>query len=81
MDNLIKLEFDPAIDVTTTWGRTVNISETYINKIIDSPLKKKITVELSYGAKLVVWENEDYDQVGDWTKSNLVDRVKSLLTI
>jgi hypothetical protein len=50
-----------------------------IKRMADFPIEKKVVVfiEELQGA-ILLWEGEEYDKIGEWTNSDVIDRLKEL---
>jgi hypothetical protein len=62
-------------------ARTKIIEEIVILHLIDSPAEKMVSVKLKGISKeIVLWKDEDYDNIGQWTDTDAINRIKELFT-
>lgn len=48
--------------------------------LIDNSKEKYVYAQIEYCPRpLVLWSNEDYDEIGDWTQDQAENRIKELL--
>ena len=62
-----------------------NIPKMEILEMTDNPIAKKVIIKIraignfKFGSKyIILWEGEDYDAIGQWTDTDVVDRIKKI---
>ena len=59
----------------------VIISEVTVERIVDLPKQKKVRAFVSeLNAPLTLWEDEAYDQIGQWSDTQAEARILELLS-
>jgi hypothetical protein len=56
----------------------VSVSEIEIEYFVDSPADKTVEAYAKKIGKIVLWEGDAYDAIGDWTTANVEARIKEL---
>ena len=56
----------------------VILSEIEIDYFIDSPADKIVEAYAKNIGKIVLWEGDAYDAIGDWTNANVVTRLNEI---
>jgi hypothetical protein len=58
------------------------ISSITIHSIMDmSSFEKRVTAHTSEFGPVVLWENESYDAIGQWTDSDVIARIKEIYNL
>lgn len=77
-ENLI-IEFSEQRVIFKVPERSVKSNRVVITEMIDKPKEKKV---LAYTEGLpgyiILWEGDSYDEIGDWTNQNVIDRINEL---
>jgi hypothetical protein len=74
----MKITFDTAKEIVLVQELKRTIEELTIDEIVDNNSRKEVkayTVELG---SLVLWSGDAYDAIGQWTDTDVVNRVKEL---
>ena len=76
MSNFIVIELPNKVKVKTLGNKEVEIEKIEIHKFEDSPFKKSVVAICNnHPTRIILWEGEAYDAIGDWTTQNVIDRV------
>lgn len=82
MTNFIKIELPSKVKVKTLGNKEVEIEKIEIFEIVDSNNKRTVTALcINHPTKIVLWEGDEYDAIGEWTTQNVTDRVLELYTV
>lgn len=73
------IDFDSAVTIKTAKGNEVKADNLTILRIIDDPMRKKVTAVTDSALTLDLWEGAAYDAIGQWTDENVKARIKELL--
>ena len=76
MKNLITIELPNKVKVKALGNREVEIEKIEIFELIDSPLKKEVWAKcMNHPTKILLWKDESYDAIGQWTESDVINKV------
>lgn len=70
----------PPKDVIVIQERTRTISQVTIIELIDNPTKKTVVAKTSEVGSLTLWQNAEYDAIGQWTDADVQTRIRELYT-
>jgi hypothetical protein len=80
---MIKIELDKpftridipqrTIPAVTTTGSSVTVT-----LMLDDPLKRKVTIRTQEFGTVVLWEGDEYDEIGQWTDQDVIDRINEM---
>lgn len=63
-----------------TISNNIVVNEIIITKVIDEIHRKK-AIAICYNYKpFVLWEGNSYDDAGQWTDTDVINRVKQIIT-
>ena len=65
-------------DVTVTPAVTKNITSLTVLRLVDLPSEKKVVAFFNEIGRVVLWEGAAYDAIGQWTDTDVSNRVKAL---
>jgi hypothetical protein len=74
----MKIELNKEIETVVVPAEVVKTSTITITNMVDSPLNKKVTIYTQEIGTFVLWEGDEYDAVGQWTDTDVVNRIKEL---
>jgi hypothetical protein len=91
----MKIQFTAATEITISPAQTVTIPEKIINVpantktlneitiklMVDDPIKKQVTARTNELGNFILWQNEEYDAIGQWTDQDVIDRIKEIYNI
>ena len=72
----ITLETEKEVVVVKELKKT--ITEITVNQINDLPQQKKVEVYTNELGLVVLWEGAQYDSIGQWTDTDVINKLKSL---
>jgi hypothetical protein len=76
MSNFIVIELPNKVKVKVLGNKEVEIEKIEIHKFEDSPVNKIVVAFCrNHPTRIILWEGEVYDAIGDWTTQNVIDRV------
>jgi len=75
----MKITFETPKNVIVVKELKKSIAEITINQVVDNPSMKKVTAETQEVGRLILWEKEAYDAIGQWTDSDVIARVNELM--
>jgi hypothetical protein len=55
------------------------IKEITINQIIDNSFLKKVIANTKEAGAFLLWSGSEYDEIGQWTDTDVVNRINELL--
>lgn len=80
----MEIKFKKPKEVIITPAITLDITECLIEQITDYITGKRVTVVITFdnGSRhkhIVLWEGDSYDAIGQWTDSDVENRVTELI--
>ena len=75
----MKITFETPKNVVVVKELKKSIASVTINQVIDNPSMKRVTAETQEVGRLILWEKEAYDAIGQWTDSDVIARVTELM--
>ena len=76
----MEIVFDPPKEIVTTTGATQIVSSINIMSIIDWPDGKLVEIITTDRVNIALWMGTDYDAIGQWTDTDVVNRINELYT-
>lgn len=75
MQNLI-VQFNAPKEVFKRDAYSLKVSQLEIVKFEDLPSEKKVFAYLTtFPGRILLWEGEQYDAIGDWTTQQVIERI------
>ena len=59
-------------------AQQVSLSEIEVIQFIDSPSRKTVEAFCKKFGRIVLWEGDDYDAIGDWTNADVTARLNQI---
>jgi hypothetical protein len=79
MENYLTVELPQPTTVKALGNRDVEITKIEIFEMIDNPVKKEVWVSCrNHPTRILLWKGEDYDAIGQWTDTDVINRVLEL---
>lgn len=75
----LAVTFNPPAVIKKIGGVTITTNELFITKTVDSPVDKTVKAYTSTGKIYLLWSGTDYDNVGQWTDSDVINKIKELI--
>jgi hypothetical protein len=57
------------------------ITKLEIIEIVDVPKIKTVTAKTNEFGTVILWKNADYDAIGQWTDTDVINRIKSIYNL
>jgi hypothetical protein len=54
------------------------INKITIQRMVDLPVRKKVLVITEELGQIVLWEDVQYDSIGQWTDTQVIERIQEL---
>lgn len=78
MENSINIDFSPEIEVNVLGGEKLSIEKIVIDEIVEDLMIGRITAICStQPGRIILYDGNEY-RVEDWTKDQIVERVREL---
>jgi hypothetical protein len=74
----MEVNITPAKSIVIVSERRKTIEKITILEITDYPALKKVVALTKEVGRIVLWENADYDTIGQWTDTDVQLKIKSL---
>lgn len=78
---MISITVSPAKTVTIQPAVTKEVTLLNVDSITDRPSVKQVSVVVREIGNVILWEGDSYDAIGQWTHSDVEDRIKELFSI
>ncbi len=67
------------MEVTFNNPKNPQITKLTIKRLVDKPEKKKVVaIVKEFKEKIILWEASSYDSIGQWTDTDVVNRLNEL---
>lgn len=81
MSNYLTVTLPAKIKVKALGNREVEIEKIEVYEMIDNPVKKTVwAICRNHPTRILLWEKEAYDAAGQWTDTDVVNRILALYT-
>ena len=61
--------------------RRKTITKVEITELIDNPKKKNVIAKTNEFGIVILWEGEDYDTIGQWTDTDVINKIKTIYNL
>ena len=75
----MKITFETPKEIVIVKELKRSIDSITIQQVTDNSSMKRVTAETLEIGILVLWENEAYDAIGQWTDTDVISRVNELI--
>lgn len=75
---MIQVVLDNPYTIVTVPQKTATTSTITVRSMIDDPINKKVTINTEEFGSLIIWEGIEYDNAGQWTDQDVIDRINEL---
>lgn len=58
--------------------RKKTLTEFNVVEMLDSPTRKIVEVSTQEIGRIILWKDDEYDSIGQWTDTDVVNRLKQL---
>lgn len=77
--NAMQVELDAEVNYVIRPAETRQVSHITIDRMVDFPSRRTVSVFTHQVGELVLWEGDAYDEIGQWTDTDVMNRIKELL--
>lgn len=74
----MKIILDKEKEVVVVKELKKTITEITVNQVTDLPEQKRVEVYTNELGIVVLWEGAEYDAIGQWTDTDVINKLKSL---
>jgi len=74
----MKIILDKEKEVVVVKELKKTITEITVNQVTDLPEQKRVEVYTNELGIVTLWEGEAYDAIGQWTDTDVINKLKSL---
>ena len=74
----MKIQFDEPKRIILVREQKITIDEIEIIQMVDNPNEKKVIVITYLLGEIVLWQDADYDAIGQWTDQDVINRIKEI---
>lgn len=74
----MKLTFDTPKNIVIIPEIVNQFNEIIIEEMIDRPSEKRVRVRLQRLGEITLWEGEEYDNIGQWTDQDVINRLNQI---
>jgi hypothetical protein len=75
----MKITFETPKEIVIIQELKRTFEEITIEEVVDNPSRKEVKAFARELGQLILWQNEEYDVIGQWTDADVVARVNELL--
>jgi hypothetical protein len=77
----MEIVFDSPKEIVAVPQTTKTLSSITIQRMIDFPQRKTVYIETLEIGRVVLWEGDAYDAIGQWTDTDVENRIKEIYAI
>jgi len=74
----LKITFAQEKDVLVSPASYKKVTELNVNNVIDRPSQKVVVANLREIGSVVLWQGAAYDAIGQWTDTDVINRLNQL---
>ena len=74
----MKITLNTPVDAVIVSEQKKTITELTIQQMIDNPNQKVIAVGTLELGRIVLWKDEEYDAIGQWTDADVENKLKAM---
>jgi len=74
----MEITFNPAKDITVVAEMKRTIDKINIIEVIDAPERKTVIAMTQELGRIILWEGEAYNTIGQWTDTDVVNRINEI---
>lgn len=74
----MKITLDTEKEVVVVKELKKTITEITVNQVNDLPQQKRVEAYTDELGLVVLWEGAEYDAIGQWTDTDVINKLKSL---
>lgn len=74
----MKIQFDSKKIITIVKAQTKDFTEIEVMQVTDFNERKKVVANIKDIGQVVLWEGADYDAIGQWTDTDVVNKLKEI---
>lgn len=79
MNNYLTITLPNKVKVKALGNKEVEIDKIEIFEMIDNPVKKTVTaICRNHPTRIILWKDAEYDAAGQWTDTDVINRVLDL---
>ena len=75
----MKITFETPKEIVIVQELKRTFEEITIEEVVDNPSRKEVKAFARELGQLILWQNEEYDAIGQWTDADVLARVNELL--
>jgi len=74
----MELTINPPKDVVVMQQRMKTINKITVREVTDSPVRKIVVAHTLELGRVVLWKDAEYDAIGQWTDTDVINRLTAL---
>jgi len=74
----MEITFNKPTEILIISERKISVEKITIVEVVDNPSRKIVWATTKEVGKVILWKDADYDAIGQWTDSNVSNRVIEL---
>jgi hypothetical protein len=74
----MEIQLPHTTDIVVVTERKVSVDKLTINELVDLPSKKMVVAKTAQVGQVVLWKDADYDAIGQWTDTDVANRLLEL---
>ena len=75
----MKITFETPKEIVIVQELKRTFEEITIEEVVDNPSRKEVKAFARELGQLILWQNEEYDAIGQWTDADAIARINELL--
>lgn len=74
----MEINFSETKDITVFAERKKSLDKLTVEQMVDFPTRKVVVAITSELGRIRLWEGAEYDAIGQWTDTDVVNRIQEL---
>lgn len=74
----MEITFNKPTEILIISEKKISVEKITIVEVVDNPSRKIVWATTKEVGKVILWKDSDYDAIGQWTDSNVSNRVIEL---
>lgn len=74
----MEIQLSQPKDIVVVKERKTTIEKVTVLEILDNPEKKIVTAKTAQLGNVILWKGTDYDAIGQWTDTDVINKINEL---
>lgn len=74
----MEIQLSQPKDVVVIKERKTTIDKVTVIELLDNPDRKTVTAKTAELGSIILWKDTDYDAIGQWTDTDVINKINEL---